>query len=153
MICSSNEKGEGILILSPEEKIAFEKGEKITHTSGDRLGVFTISVKLTRPNRRDKRFPVESYVENYKPEKNPVSASVQIQEERRNYMRKESDRMLAEFDFSPDTFEGSDGWEWDTGKPDIAVCTIYLLGEDEDRSVPCEFEVDFSGEQPVARLF
>ena len=151
---SSNERGEGILTLTPEEKIAFESGQSVRRISGDRLGIFTITAKLTRPNSRAKRFPVESYGEGYKPDPNPVSASVKLMEDRQKYMRNEAEKLLVQYDFGSDTFEDNDGWEWDSQEPNVISCVIYLRENGTSEvTTRFRFKVDFTGDKPLAEVY
>jgi len=151
---SSNEQGEGILTLTPLEKKLFEEGKIIHHLSGDRFGIFTMTAKLTRPNSRAKRFPVESYGEGYKPDPNPVSASVKLMEDRRDYIRQTAEQLLCEYDFGSDTFEDGDGWEWDSQEPNITSCVIYLRENGTaEATTRFRFKVDFTGDKPLAEVY
>ena len=154
MIYGSNEKGEGILTLTPEEKAAFESGQKVTRISGDRLGRFTITAKLTRPNSRAKRFPVAEYGENYEPNSAPViSASQKLMEDRHEYMRQVADELLGDYDFGSDVV--ADTWEWDSGEPNVIVCTIYFENQDDPSgdSIMARFSVDFRGDKPIVEVY
>ena len=49
MTYGKNEKGEGVITLTPEEDRLFRRGRQIDKVSGDSRGIFTISLKLSRP--------------------------------------------------------------------------------------------------------
>jgi hypothetical protein len=51
----SNQKGEAVLTLTPEEKRRFDAGEPVVKHSGDCRGRFKIVVKLTRPRSKAAR--------------------------------------------------------------------------------------------------
>ena len=67
MTYGTNEKGEGVLTLTPEENEAFKRGENVVKKNGDAYGMFTIVIRMSRPHMCFQRFPVEVYGENYKP--------------------------------------------------------------------------------------
>ena len=48
MTYGSNEDGEGIITLTPDEKLRFDDGEMVTRINGDHRGEFKIHVQLTR---------------------------------------------------------------------------------------------------------
>ena len=153
MIYSSNEKGEGVLTLTPEEKVAFESGKPVFRMSGDRLGRFSIMAKLTRPALRALRYPVEEYGPNYKPDKNPVSASVQLKADREAWMREQADKLYSEYDFGGTVLD-SDGWEYNSSDPDFLRCEVYLENEDPDGdSIQVKFVVEFRGDKPFAEVY
>ena len=148
----TNENGDGILVMTPLEKTLFEEGKTICHLNGDRLGRFTITAKLTRPASRARRFPAGQYGKNYKPEKNPLSASVQLKADREAWMREQADELLGKYDFGSDVVLDTDGWEED--EPDVLECNIFFENqEDPDGDSTQErFRVDFRGKKPVAEV-
>ena len=57
MIYGSNQTGQGILTLSPEEHKNFKAGEEIKKHTGSSHGVCTISVRMIYPERLADRYP------------------------------------------------------------------------------------------------
>jgi len=49
--------GEGTISFTAEEFKALQAGKPVVKQSGDSQGVFTLTVKITRPRSKAKRFP------------------------------------------------------------------------------------------------
>lgn len=56
MTYGKKSNNDGVLTLSPDENAAFLAGKPVTKKSGDSRGHFTITLKLTRPRSKAKRF-------------------------------------------------------------------------------------------------
>lgn len=53
----NGDTGEGTISLTADELKALTAGKPVTKQSGDSQGVFTLTVKVTRPRSKAKRFP------------------------------------------------------------------------------------------------
>ena len=68
--------GNGYIHLTAEENARFKAGKPVIKETGDANGMVVITLKMTRPKSRAKRFPEAIYGKDYKPSKNPEFARI-----------------------------------------------------------------------------
>ena len=61
MTYGGKEDGGATFTLTPEEHARFKSGKPVIKKTGDNRGMATITLKMTRPKAKSRRFPVEIY--------------------------------------------------------------------------------------------
>lgn len=146
---ATDNDGNAMLRMTPDENLRFQQGEEIVIRNGDSQGTFTIRAKLTRPRSRATRYPVDVYGKDYQ-----APTLTELEASRTSKMRAAAESILAEHDFGFYTLEGSAGWEYDTSTPNTIIRTIFLKREDRTDTVRYRFQVSFEDfESPGIQVY